>query len=95
MDSKVGEKGQVTIPKKFRDSLGIKAGDVLEFEEKEGRLVASKRIPEDPFTAARGILRESGVKRFGSTEEYMAWVRPHRFGAEGDRMAWAHENGDQ
>ena len=38
----VSEKGQVTIPKHLRDRLGIKAGQVLEFHEESGRLVAVK-----------------------------------------------------
>ena len=38
----VSEKGQVTIPKPLRRSLGLAPGTVLAFEEREGRLVASR-----------------------------------------------------
>jgi AbrB family looped-hinge helix DNA binding protein len=57
MRSKVSEKGQVTIPKRLRDRLGIRPGQVLDFEEKDGRLIAEKALPEDPVGAVYGILR--------------------------------------
>jgi antitoxin PrlF len=47
MKAVVSEKGQVTIPKRLRDRLGIRAGQVLEFEEEQGRLVASKAASDD------------------------------------------------
>jgi len=42
MKAKVAERGQVTIPKTLRDSLGIRPGTVLEFSEEKGRLIAVK-----------------------------------------------------
>lgn len=56
MKSRVSEKGQVTIPKALRDRLGIRAGEVLEFEEERGRLVATKQAGRDPVDAVYGIL---------------------------------------
>lgn len=38
----VSEKGQVTIPKPLRRSLGLAPGTVLAFEESAGRLVARR-----------------------------------------------------
>jgi antitoxin PrlF len=56
MRSVVSEKGQVTIPKPLRDRLGIRAGEVLDFEEEAGRLVARKAASQDPVDAAYGII---------------------------------------
>lgn len=56
MNAIVSEKGQVTIPKALRDRLGIRAGQVLAFDEEEGRLVARKVMPEDPLAGVWGIL---------------------------------------
>ena len=56
MKSVVSEKGQVTIPKRLRDRLGIRAGEVLDFEEEEGRLVARKASAVDPVDAVYGVL---------------------------------------
>ncbi len=56
MKSTVSEKGQVTIPKALRDRLGIRAGEVLDFEAESGRLVATKRSTRDPFADAFGVV---------------------------------------
>lgn len=52
----VSEKGQITIPKRLRQSLGIRPGQALEFEEKEGQLVARKASDRDPVDDLFGIL---------------------------------------
>ncbi|MGH9365361.1 MAG: AbrB/MazE/SpoVT family DNA-binding domain-containing protein, partial [Thermoanaerobaculia bacterium] len=48
---------QVTIPKPLRKKLGIRAGQVLDFEARNGTLVGRKtgRTP-DPVDAVYGIL---------------------------------------
>jgi AbrB family looped-hinge helix DNA binding protein len=53
----VSEKGQVTIPKRLRDRLGITAGQVLDFHEEAGRLVAVKAMTQDPVGAVYGVLQ--------------------------------------
>ena len=57
MKATVSEKGQVTIPKKLRDRLGIRPGVVLEFREERGRLVASKARVASPTDRVYGILK--------------------------------------
>jgi antitoxin PrlF len=54
--SVVSEKGQVTIPKRLRDRLGIRPGQELEFSEERGRLVAKKAQVEDPIADVYGLL---------------------------------------
>jgi AbrB family looped-hinge helix DNA binding protein len=60
MRSVVSEKGQVTIPKRLRDRLGIRPGQVLDFDEEAGRLVARKVAVADPLDAAYGMLAGLG-----------------------------------
>jgi AbrB family looped-hinge helix DNA binding protein len=60
MKMKVSEKGQITIPKKVRDQLGIRPGTVLEITAAAGRLVAVKRDLQDPFHKWRGKGRVPG-----------------------------------
>jgi antitoxin PrlF len=57
MKSTVSEKGQVTIPKQLRDSLGIEPGQELDFTEEEGRLVARKVRRQSPVDAVYGTLQ--------------------------------------
>jgi antitoxin PrlF len=56
MKSTVSEKGQVTIPKALRDKLGIRPGQVLDFEAERGRLVAHKADVRDPVDAVYGAF---------------------------------------
>ena len=53
----VSEKGQVTIPKKIRESLGLKTGQVLEFTSKNGQLVARKQARFDQLQEVVGLLK--------------------------------------
>lgn len=56
MTTTVSEKGQITIPKKLRDRLGIRPGQALEVREDHGRLVMTKVIEQDPVDRVFGIL---------------------------------------
>ena len=53
----VSEKGQVTIPKPLRDSMGIRPGHVLAFREERGQLVATKAAAVDPVASVYGTLQ--------------------------------------
>jgi AbrB family looped-hinge helix DNA binding protein len=66
----VSEKGQVTIPKRLRDRLGIRPGQVLDFREERGKLVATKAGADDPVASVYGILE---LDR--STDELIAELR--------------------
>ncbi len=56
----VSEKGQVTIPKRLRERLGIRPGETLEFEDDDGRLIATKASDRDPVDEVYGILDLEG-----------------------------------
>ncbi len=58
MTGTVTSKGQVTIPKRLRDQLGIRAGEVLEFAESgPGELVARKLPLRDAVDEAYGLIQ--------------------------------------
>lgn len=40
---KLGERGQVTIPKEIREKKGLKGGDKVEIEDKDGSIVIRKK----------------------------------------------------
>jgi AbrB family looped-hinge helix DNA binding protein len=54
--AKVTSKGQVTIPKKVRDRLGVHPGEDVGFEEKEGVIVITKAVTKSPFDKWVGRL---------------------------------------
>ncbi len=70
MKSVVSEKGQVTLPKKLRDRLGIRPGQVLDFETVKGALVARKVDGSDPVDRVYGVLKDCG-----STDRLMRELR--------------------
>ncbi|MBA3508587.1 MAG: AbrB/MazE/SpoVT family DNA-binding domain-containing protein [Thermoleophilaceae bacterium] len=60
MKAIVSEKGQVTIPKRLRERLGIRPGETLEFEDDDGRLIATKASDRDPVDELYGVLALEG-----------------------------------
>jgi antitoxin PrlF len=84
-------KGQVTIPKRFRDLLGLKPGDRVDFvfDEKGQVLVrraggpapsiSSTAVP-DRFERARG----SAPIKFSSTAECMKFLRGDDYEIDGE-----------
>ncbi len=53
---KIMERGQLTIPKKFRDLYGIRPGTELEMIAKEEGLLIKKKVDMSPFREVYGIL---------------------------------------
>ncbi len=79
MKSRLTEKGQVTIPKPLRDSLGLEPGQELEFEEQDGRLVVRRVAPADPLRQLLGLVRERT-----DVDAYLAETRGPRWQAGRD-----------
>jgi antitoxin PrlF len=71
--SKMTTKGQVTLPKRLRDHLGLKPGSDVEFElAEDGRVFLKTRNspPESRFARLRG-----SAKLGMTTDEIMALTR--------------------
>ena len=68
----VSEKGQITIPKALRETLGIRPGTVLEVTAVRGELIAQKREAEDPLLKWRGRGR---LPRGETVDVYLARIR--------------------
>lgn len=58
--ARLTSKGQATIPKKVREALGLRQGDLVRFEVKGDRAVLSKvAVDEDAYPrAVEGTLSE-------------------------------------
>jgi AbrB family looped-hinge helix DNA binding protein len=74
MKARISEKGQVTIPKKLRDQLGIRVGDQLDFEVEHGRLVVVKVADRDPVDAVWGTLPPDALEGM-SVDEWIDEIR--------------------
>ena len=74
---KIGERGQVTIPQKFRRRLGLNQQTEVEFVEERGRLILQKAEreahPVDVVAGScKGALRKLGFK---SADAYLEATR--------------------
>ena len=54
---RITEKGQVTIPKAFRDRYGLRPGSEVEFVECDHRVVLEKAQRQDVWDKYRGFLK--------------------------------------
>lgn len=63
MKSLVTTKGQVTIPKAFRDRLGISPGTQVDFSAAEDGLRLRKVVDRSKRTGVLGCLREELAKQ--------------------------------
>lgn len=72
MKAIVSEKGQITIPKRVWDKLGIVPGTVLEVEGVDGKIIAVKKEPVDVISKWRGKGRIPGDT---TVDEYLRRIR--------------------
>ena len=73
--TRLGQRGQLVIPKEIRDELGLKAGDFLEVICKEGDLIIkSKKLVdmEDTLTEKEEKLIEESLEQF-KRGETISW----------------------
>jgi len=67
MKSTLSGRGQMTIPKRIREQLGLRPGQELEFETRDGLLIGRKRMSGDPVSSVTAILNPLDVD--GALEE--------------------------
>lgn len=74
MRLKVHPKGRITIPKEFREKIGVREGDYVETElEESTRTVVVRPLPEDWLTDLLQVLAEAHRGR--STTQVMRELR--------------------
>ena len=72
--AKITSKGQVTIPKKVREKLGIHPGEDLGFEEKGDLILIRKAVTKSPFDKWVGKLRHLKGQR---SDDLVRDIRGH------------------
>jgi AbrB family looped-hinge helix DNA binding protein len=73
---KVGERGQVTIPKEIRDRFGIGPDTEVEFVVERGEILLRKRGPELPLRKWKGFCGDTFRKNgHRSVDEFIDEVR--------------------
>ena len=67
MHSRLSSKGQVTIPKEVRDSLGLEPGDFVTYQLADGDSVILRRV--EPYDAAYHLAVSETLEEWGSAED--------------------------
>ena len=65
--SKLSSKGQVTIPKEVRESLGLEPGDFITYEITGDDSVTLRRV--DSYDAAFHLALSDTLEEWGSSED--------------------------
>ena len=73
--TKLGQRGQLVIPKNIRDEIGLKAGDFLEVIRKEGDIIIKlKKLVdmEDTLTQEEEKLVAEGFEQL-KNGDFISW----------------------
>jgi len=76
MTATITSKGQITIPAKIREKLQLRAGQVLEFDEKTPYLKAHRRV--DPEEARSVIGCAKKAMKGMTAEQWLTQTRGRR-----------------
>ena len=76
---RMSTRGRVTIPKKIRDSLGIKPGDTVAFVATEGALLI--QLVRNSLWDQRGSLEAGGPQDFDKVKEEVKKSRGEKRGS--------------
>ena len=71
MHSKLSSKGQVTIPKEVRKSLGLEPGDFVTYELSKDDAVILRRV--EPYDAAYHFAVSETLEEWGSESDEEAF----------------------
>ena len=71
---KVGERGQVTIPKEIRERFGIGPKAEVEFHVANGGILLRKKARKLNFRKWKGCCRKS-LRELGTGDEYLEATR--------------------
>lgn len=82
--TRVSSKGQIVLPKRYRDDMGIKDGDYVSiYEVGDGILILEKMKPS-PLEEITADLRAEAKRRDFSRDELESAIKSVRAGHESD-----------
>lgn len=63
LTAKITSKGQITLPLKIRQQLGVQTGETVSFEEAQEGFLVKKVLKKSPFDPWVGALRHLQGKK--------------------------------
>jgi AbrB family looped-hinge helix DNA binding protein len=58
----VEDRGRIVIPKEVREKLGIRGGETMRVEERDGNVVISPVKSRSSLKELRGVIRDSEIE---------------------------------
>ena len=77
---RVSSKGQIVLPKRYRDGLGIKDGDYVTVCEVDDGLLLLEKAPRSPLEVIAADLRGEAKRRKFTRLELEAAIKARRGG---------------
>jgi len=69
--ARLTSKGQITVPKKVRDRLGVREGEEIYFCEEDGVFHIKRTVERSPFDKWAGFLKRAEGERTDEIIEEM------------------------
>ena len=83
---RVSSKGQIVLPKRYRDGLGIREGDYVTLYEVDEGILLLEKATQSPLEVIVADLRDDARRRKFTRQELAAVIKAKRAGrvADGD-----------
>ena len=75
---RVSSKGQIVLPKRYRDKLGIHEGDCVLLHEVDDGLLLMEKMTESPLEAITAEIRQEAKERGFTRDDLMAAIKERR-----------------
>ena len=76
--TRVSSKGQIVLPKQYRDDLNIREGDYISVYEVDDGILLIEKLKQSPLEAIASDLREEAKRRGFTREELETAIKSRR-----------------
>lgn len=76
--TRVSSKGQIVLPKQYRDNLQIQEGDYLSIYEVDDGVLLIEKLRQSPLEAIAADLREEAKRQKFTREELESAIKSRR-----------------
>lgn len=76
--TRVSSKGQIVLPKQYRDDLNIQEGDYLSIYEVDDGILLVEKLKQSPLEAIAADLREEARRQKFTREELESAIKSRR-----------------
>jgi AbrB family looped-hinge helix DNA binding protein len=75
---RLSSKGQLVVPKEFREAMGLRPGDAVAVHEVSKNLLILEKLPESPLAGLTEELRKAARRKGFGARELSSAIRKAR-----------------